>query len=370
MFVLKEDGSLIAMRATQFKLEEDFQRLLELHPELLAGDLIDSEEPRRWVLVTREIAIPSEADGVGWWSADHLFLDQDGIPTIVEVKRQTDTRLRREVVGQMLDYAANAVAYLPVAEIRSRFERTCEKKGTEPDQELQARLGQGIDAEKFWQQVKTNLEAQRIRLLFVADSIPRELRRVVEFLNRQMNPVEVLALELRQFSGEAGLRTLIPTLYGQTEEAKGAKSASASRSWNEESIFTELSTRQPDAVQTATVIAAWIKANADQILYGHGSVDGSMSAMLLYQGEKLYPIMISTVGKLYINFGYCKRGPFQDVTKRQEWLDRLNGIGLSLQPDCIEKYPGVPLASLASQERLQQFLQVMDWFRAELQKGR
>lgn len=259
MFVLKEDGSLIPMKATQFKLEEDFQRLLELHPELLAGDLIDTEEPRRWVLVTREVAIPSEADGVGWWSADHLFLDQDGIPTIVEVKRQTDTRLRREVVGQMLDYAANAVAYLPVVEIRSRFERTCEKKGTEPDQELQARLGQGIDAEKFWLQVKTNLEAQRIRLLFVADSIPRELRRVVEFLNRQMNPAEVLALELRQFSGEAGLRTLIPTLYGQTEEAKGAKAASASRNWNEESIFTELSTRQPDSVQPARTIAGWIR---------------------------------------------------------------------------------------------------------------
>jgi len=29
---------------------------------------------------------------------------------VVEVKRGTDTRIRREVVGQMLDYAANAVS--------------------------------------------------------------------------------------------------------------------------------------------------------------------------------------------------------------------------------------------------------------------
>ena len=112
MFVLKEDGSLIPLKATQFVLEEHFQRLLEDHPELLAGDLIDPEEPRRWLLVAREIGIPNEANGTGWWSADHLFLDQDGIPTIVEVKRQTDARLRREVVGQMLDYAANAVVVL------------------------------------------------------------------------------------------------------------------------------------------------------------------------------------------------------------------------------------------------------------------
>jgi hypothetical protein len=38
-------------------------------------------------------------------------LDQDAIPAIVEVKRSTDTRIRREVVGQMLDYAANSVVY-------------------------------------------------------------------------------------------------------------------------------------------------------------------------------------------------------------------------------------------------------------------
>jgi hypothetical protein len=85
------------------------------------------------------------ANGTGWWSADHLFLDQDGIPTIVEVKRQTDARLRREVVEPMLDYAANAVAYLPPAFIRSRFEGTCAKKEKDPDQELQDRLGQDID---------------------------------------------------------------------------------------------------------------------------------------------------------------------------------------------------------------------------------
>ena len=371
MFVLKEDGSLIPLKATPFKFEEDFQHLLELYPELLAGELIDPDEPRRWLLVAREIGIPSEVDGSGWWSADHLFLDQDGIPTIVEVKRQTDTRLRREVVGQMLDYAANAVVYLPVADIRARFEQTCAKKGIEPDQELHARLGQEIDSEKFWLQVKTNLEAQRIRLLFVADVIPRELRRVVEFLNRQMNPVEVLALELRHFSGENGLRTLIPTLYGQTEEARGVKSASSSRNWDEETLFKELATRQDaSVVHAARAIADWMKSYADQIMFGHGKVDGSMSAMFMCQGEKLYPLLLSTQGKLFINFGYCKRGPFQDPSKRQEWLLRLNEAAtLSLQPDSIEKYPGIPLATLGSGDRVQRLLQVMDWFTAELHKG-
>ena len=45
------------------------------------------------------------------FSLDHLFIDQDAIPTFVEAKRSIDTRIRREVVAQMLDYAANAIQY-------------------------------------------------------------------------------------------------------------------------------------------------------------------------------------------------------------------------------------------------------------------
>jgi hypothetical protein len=112
--------------------------LLAHHPSLLAGDQIDRAEPRRWVLIAREIGLPSEEEGSDRWSVDHLFLDQDGIPTIVEVKRSTDSRIRREVIGQMLDYAANGVRYWPVEILRARFEKTCETQnpGQDPTKAL------------------------------------------------------------------------------------------------------------------------------------------------------------------------------------------------------------------------------------------
>ena len=47
----------------------------------------------------------------GRWSLDHLFVTRDGVPVLVELKRAMNSRLRREVVGQILDYAANATAY-------------------------------------------------------------------------------------------------------------------------------------------------------------------------------------------------------------------------------------------------------------------
>ena len=116
IYLLNEQSELTAMEESAYESEKIIQRLLGNHPDLLAGDQIDSREPRRWLLVTREMGVPGEEDGANRWSLDHLFLDQDAVPTLVEVKRSTDTRIRREVVGQMLDYAANAVAYWPVEE--------------------------------------------------------------------------------------------------------------------------------------------------------------------------------------------------------------------------------------------------------------
>jgi hypothetical protein len=63
-------------------------------------------------------------------------------------------------------------------------------------------------------------------MLFVADRIPPELRKVVEFMNVQMRPAEVLAVELRQYQG-GGLRTLAPIVLGQTQEASSKSRAQA-----------------------------------------------------------------------------------------------------------------------------------------------
>ena len=74
-------------------------------------------------------------------------------------------------------------------------------KADDPDEVIGEFLQDG-DVEAFWQAAKHNLQAGRVRMIFVADVIPRELRRIVEFLNGQMDPAEVLAIEVRQFSGE------------------------------------------------------------------------------------------------------------------------------------------------------------------------
>src|SRR5262245_40747331 len=208
VFVIKEDGSLVGLREAEYDSESLLQALLAKFPELMPGDQIDGMAPRRWLLITREIGVPGEADGGNRWSLDHLFVDQDGVPTLVEVKRSSDTRIRREVVGQMLDYAAHAVLYWSMDKLRAAFAQTCVTQGCDPVQALEALLGPEVDQERFWAQVHTNLQLGKIRMVFVADMIPPELQRIVEFLNVQMTPAEVVAVEIRQYVGQ-GLKTLV-----------------------------------------------------------------------------------------------------------------------------------------------------------------
>jgi len=160
VFVLTDQHQLVPMKSAQFVTEDEFQSLLVNFPELLSGDTAERSAPRRWLLLKREQPVPAEDGGAGRWSIDHLFVDQDGIPTLVEVKRQTDTRLRREVVGQMLDYAANAVVYWSIEQLRANFQ----SKYPNPEEIIRDRLGPEIDPEVFWQNVKTNLQAGRLRL--------------------------------------------------------------------------------------------------------------------------------------------------------------------------------------------------------------
>ena len=205
------------MAEEPFALEDTLQKLVADHPKLLSGEQINPNDPRRWILIRREQGIADTEDGSYRWALDHLLIDQDAIPTLVETKRSDNSEIRRTVVGQMLDYAAFARRTWKVQDIRREFEESENTAGRNAEDTLAEllRMDGEPDADEFWQRVETNLRAARLRLLFVADDIPDELTRVVEFLNEQMPGIEVLAVEIKQFLGATG-RTLVPRVIGRT----------------------------------------------------------------------------------------------------------------------------------------------------------
>ena len=365
IYLIQDDGSLVEMFEQEYATEDLLQKLLANYPNLLAGDQINSTQPRRWLLVSREMSLASEEDGAGRWSVDHLFLDQDAIPTIVEVKRSSDTRIRREVVGQMLDYAANAVLYWPIEALRTQFEGNQEKH----ERNLAEFLGSPeADLEEFWRKVKTNLQAGKVRLIFVANEIPAELRRVVEFLNQQMDPAEVLAVEVKQYVGQ-GMKTLVPRVIGQTVEAQQKKSGAAreSRKWDEPSFFEDLKARRgTKEAQVARDILEWARINMPRFAWGSGKIDGSFIPILDHEGTSYYPIVLYTYGRVEIQFQHMRR-PFDDKAKRLELLHRLNEIdGIDIPEEKITKRPSIPFSTLHSEDTLERFLGTFDWYVREI----
>ena len=171
IYLIQENGELVKMTKTRYDSEDYFQAMLERYPDLLAGDQVDPQDPRRWLFVAREVSVHDYENVTGRWSLDHLFLDQDGIPTFVEVKRSTDHRIRREVVGQMLDYAANGTRYWTVEKLRQSAAETAEDIGTNLNKEIVNLLDDSEESaiEAFWDTVEGNLKEGRIRLLFVAE---------------------------------------------------------------------------------------------------------------------------------------------------------------------------------------------------------
>ena len=112
-------GGLEPLQEEPFSTEDELQELIAEHPELLDGEQIRPDEPRRWILVTREKGIAESAGASARWALDHLIVDQDARPTLVEVKRGKNPEIRRAVVGQLLEYAANAAVTWSAAELRA-----------------------------------------------------------------------------------------------------------------------------------------------------------------------------------------------------------------------------------------------------------
>ncbi|MFI2736875.1 hypothetical protein [Streptomyces sp. NPDC018711] len=275
VFVL--GGDLEALEPAAFETEEEFQELLARHPRVLDFGSLADGRPLRLMLVAREMGVPTSAEsGPAYW-LDHLFVDADGVPTLVEVKRASDTRIRREVVGQMLDYAANGARYWPAALLRRSFEETCAADGRSLEEAYGELLGDR-SPEEFWTTVEERLAAGQMRLLFVADRIPLELRAIVEFLNRQMRQTDVYAVELTQYRGDGDLRVLVPRIHG--EVATAAKSPSSRRTTvktTRDDMDTVIRTRlapAPRRIATALLdhAAAWGRLEGGTATYPSMSV--------------------------------------------------------------------------------------------------
>jgi len=283
-------------QAVIFETEKDLETLLINHPVLLGGDLM-ADEARRWLLVANQAAI-SDGEAENRWALDILFVDQDSTPTLVEVKRKSDTRLRREVVGQMLDYAANASAYWPGDMMRRQFEATCRARGRDPVDVLKEFLGKA-DPDVFWAAAETKLREGDVRLLFVADRVPKELLRIVSFLNERMQPTEVLAVEVQGHEAN-GVSAHIVRVMGDTSGSTTPSSRSKRRRWTEQEAWADFQRRVPkEHLGAVEAVISFAKKEAHLNGWGSGADRASVGPSFP-ELSKRSPITVYSDGQLQL----------------------------------------------------------------------
>lgn len=325
IFLIDADNRVVELQRSDYLSEEVFQTLLAEHPDILR---LAGGPEGRLLLIRREKPIPDQQEGNDRWSLDHLFVDSEGVPVLVEVKQARDTRSRREVVAQMLDYAANGVAYWSIEQIISAFVGTAEASGEDPEQLLFNFLSES-DPESFWRQVEANLRSGRIRMLFVADQIPKELARIVEFLNEQMRPAEVLAIEIAQYRSASGARTIVPRLVGSTERARTAKSIAGGKDILSEQEWLQALGEEAgrEAKEGAEKAVRWFRESGFDV--GLTRTQAALSASLVRgDGKFAWPFFICrNSARLELSLQYLAEAPqYQDEAARLELLEKMKSI--------------------------------------------
>lgn len=350
---LRHGGTYVAMTEQAYDAESILQKLIAGHPEMLAGDASDQG---RLLLVRREAGVSDAEEGGARWSLDHLYLDSEGVPTLVEVKRSSDTRGRREVVAQMLDYAANAKTSFNVEQLEAWLAENAAREDTSVQDVLREAFGVD-DPERFWDSVRTNIAAERLRLIFVSDAIAPELRRIIEFLNGQMTRTEVLAIEVKQYVDEHGdHQTIVPRVIGDTETAKQTKSRPRRRGRIDRTqLLTSIRDISADAAIGAEALLDWAEHHP------HLEVRWTRAAdIALPDTYALMRISESAKVSLELKTVWTVDPTWDDDDRLQDLRRRLETIEGVHFPPGHRSWPRTPLAPLADPDKRRRFLEIID----------
>lgn len=373
IYFVREDGTTETMKRIRCNNEDtEIQSLLERNLDLIPGDQIDPDDPRRWLMIKREMPVPDPSTGANRWSVDFFIVDQDAVPTFVECKRFADTRSRREIVGQMFEYAANGHYYWTSDIIRGYAEEAASKRGQSLDELLRTLHPADEESiEAFFSRVQENLREGQLRIVFFLEESPMELRSVVDFLNRQMERSEVLLVEARQYEFNKQ-RVVAPMLFGYTEQARQVKrsvtvTTSASRKkWDRSSFMAEARSKLGD--QQTDIIEAIHKKIQEigyNISWGTGTNTGSFSVKAIDICPRSF-LTIWSNGNMALNFGWINGSDISEKA-RDRFAELIKEkAGMKVQDDYAKKFLSYPIAEWAP--KVEDVAAVLKQLLAELQE--
>ncbi|SFP84237.1 hypothetical protein [Sphingomonas rubra] len=178
LVLLDNDTTQVVRRVPQGEARREavLRDLIAEHPALLPVHDLDPSYGRL-VTVTRELSIP----GVGF--VDVLLMDEAGRLVMVECKLWRNPQARREVVGQILDYARELSRY-GYEDLQRQVSIATRRQGNVL-YALAQEVGGTLPEAEFVDRVTRDLAAGRFLLLVVGDGIAEGTRRIGEYLRDQ-----------------------------------------------------------------------------------------------------------------------------------------------------------------------------------------
>jgi hypothetical protein len=202
--VVMADGRPRVLQRARHRDDDLLRGLLDLRPDLLLGSAAAGDH-RRLLLVSR--AVPrSRTTSSGIASLERVYVDSDAVPLLVELHEAAHARAG-DVLLRLLDRVALELPHCGGGRLRDLTRST---HGDRDEAELLVRtLGWRDDPDVFWARVESNLSRDRVRIVIVADRLPDDLARMVDFLDGQLRDVEIRAVEVALY-GSGQVRALVP----------------------------------------------------------------------------------------------------------------------------------------------------------------
>ena len=216
----RSDDEWTEVAETPFEIEDELEEVVAANPQLLC-DSFTQGFPQRLLLVGRQQPVRASEQGALVKGVDLLFVDQDAVPTLVEVKLRKNSESKRYVIGQMLEYAARS-KFWTAQDLRA----TVTKTHGDARQVICKFIGESVaddHEESFWQAVAENLSSGKMHLGLVADEIREETQDVLEFLQERIPTISVFGIEIKAVADIAGgyqSRLVAPNPRLREERAK------------------------------------------------------------------------------------------------------------------------------------------------------
>ncbi len=336
--IISENGKgAQRLNPSGFDKEDYLQQYIYNNPD--AVPVYEIDEDIRLLILAREF---STASG----PIDALGVDQNGNIYLVETKLYKNPD-KRTVVAQVLDYGASLwSSSIDFADFTLQLDKHVQKQfGTTITEKLQEFFGiEEGGAETLMSSVQTNLNNGTFKFVVLMDSLHRQLKDLILFMNRN-SQFDVYAVELEYYKHQT-FEIIIPKMFG-TEVKKDVVSAksspSARRKWDEASYWQEVNAKlDARKVEALRKIYDWAKSEADTIRWGTGAARGSFNP----QFSEISPISFVSVfsdGVVQVSYGYLP----EDAELRKRLRDTLAryievpGV-TDLDDTELNKWPSIP----------------------------